>query len=38
MGVTIKTGINKRKIIVTYDPPNTNTWGTDIHKDMQRGD
>ncbi|MPC68930.1 hypothetical protein E2C01_063141 [Portunus trituberculatus] len=39
MGVTIKTEeLKRRKIIVTYVPPKTNTWGTEEHKDMQRGD
>ncbi|MPC51248.1 hypothetical protein E2C01_045092 [Portunus trituberculatus] len=37
MGVTIKTeDWKKRKIIVTYVPPKTNTWETEEHKDMQR--
>ncbi|MPC96055.1 hypothetical protein E2C01_091292 [Portunus trituberculatus] len=36
MEVTLKIEeLMKRKIIVTYVPPKTNTWGNEEHKDMQ---
>lgn len=37
IGITIRTnGREKRRIILTYVPPRTNTWRLEEHKEMQR--
>ena len=37
IGLTIRTsGRNKRRIILTFVPPKTNTWRLEKHKEMQK--